>query len=268
MPNLTVLVDNEVSNSTLGRQHGLSIWIETGSSNVLFDTGQDELFLKNADILGVPITDTTHLVLSHGHYDHTGGVPDMLDIGTCPQVIVGPEAWVQRQSSHPIGIPWPQDILPHQSLSINHDIFHIEPSVAVINIGGTSDPESRHPGLQRLVNGQWEPDPFPDEQIIVMQTIKGLVVITGCTHCGLSALISRVKNVSGGRNIHALIGGLHLVSSTREDILESAQLLQDIDCIWVNHCTGSEAFALLRDTLGPKIEWAGAGFHTELPPLI
>lgn len=267
MPKLTVLIDNEASSPTLSTQRGLSIWIETDSSKMLFDTGQDGLFLANAQALGAPVADAAHVILSHGHYDHTGGVPALLGQGSRPQVIVGPDAWTMRRSSHTIGIPWPQESLGDLPLVVNRDTYRIQPGIAAVNIGGTHDAGDRHPQLQRRTDGRWEPDTFPDEQILVLHTVEGLVVITGCTHCGADALIRCVRHTAGDTPVYALIGGLHLGASPHGEILRTAEQLRDIGHFWVNHCTGSEAFGVLKSALGPQVEWAGAGFEATLPPL-
>jgi 7,8-dihydropterin-6-yl-methyl-4-(beta-D-ribofuranosyl)aminobenzene 5'-phosphate synthase len=94
------------------------------------------------------------------------------------------------------------------------------------------------------------------------------VVITGCTHCGVDALINFIKMIAGNTPIYALIGGLHLFEYTHEDIQAVAGKLRSIKHIWTNHCTGPKPFEKLREILGSQVEWAGAGFQTELPPLI
>lgn len=268
MPKLIVLIDNETLYPNLSIQHGLSIWLETGTSEILFDTGMDSTFMHNARALGVKVTTASHLVLSHGHYDHTGGVPSLLENGARPTLLIGPEAWTQRRSSHPIGIPWSQESLGDLPVIINRDTYNIEPGISAVNVGSTHDAALRHPQLQRFVDGHWEPDTFPDEQILMLKTTEGIVAITGCTHCGVDSLLYCMKNTAGDTPIYAIIGGLHLGKSSQEDILMVAEKLRDIKHVWVNHCTGSEAFRLLRNTLGSKVEWAGAGYRAELPPLI
>jgi 7,8-dihydropterin-6-yl-methyl-4-(beta-D-ribofuranosyl)aminobenzene 5'-phosphate synthase len=268
MLKLTVLIDNQISISDLSSQHGLSIWLESGESRILFDTGLDSMFMKNAQALDIEVITATHLLLSHGHYDHTGGVPELLNQGAHPTLVIGPEAWFQRKSTHPIGIRWCQEILEDLNVIINQNAYNIEPGIIAANIGSRPDAALRHLKLQRFVDGHWEPDTFPDEQILILQTTEGLVVITGCTHCGVDALINFIKMIAGNTPIYALIGGLHLFESTHEDIQAVAEKLRSIKHIWTNHCTGPKSFAKLQEILGPQIEWAGAGFHTELPPLI
>jgi len=268
MPKLTVLVDNQATIPGMSIQHGLSIWLESGASRILFDTGLDSIFMENALALDIQVTTATHLLLSHGHYDHTGGVPELLNQGAHPTLVIGPEAWNQRRSTHPIGINWSPEILGDLTVIINRNAYNIEPGIIAINIGSRSDVALKHLKLQRLVDGQWEPDTFPDEQILILRTTEGLVVITGCTHCGVDALISCVERSAGDTPIYAIIGGLHLFESTHESIMETAEKLRDIKHVWVNHCTGPKSFNKLREILGAQIEWAGAGFSAILPPLI
>lgn len=267
MPHIAVLIDNIATRPNLRSQHGLSIWIDAGDTKILFDTGINGLFLENAQTLEVPVGDVTHLVLSHGHYDHCGGVPFLLKTGVTPQVIIGPNAWVPRQSSHPIGIPWEKELLSDLSVVINEDTCEIGPQISVVNIGGISKGIARTPRLQRFVDGRWEPDIFPDEQMLMIRTTEGYVVVTGCTHCGTDVLIQYAKKIAGNIPIYALIGGLHLFESTPESINSMTKNLFDIKHLWVNHCTGLNALEMMKKVIGNKVEWAETGFHIEFPPL-
>jgi len=267
MPKITVLVDNETSDARLACQHGLSIWLETDRSRILFDTGQDGLFTRNARALDIPVETATHLVLSHGHYDHTGGVPSLIETGARPRVIIHADSWCRRRSihadgqAHPVGIPWRKELLSEHNLqvTVNRGIYCIEPGVYVISIGNFARLTARHPNLQRHIDGGWQPDTFPDEQILVLHTEHGLAVISGCTHSGIDTLLECVKAAIGDAPIYALLGGLHLGSVSEEGITRSAELLQDVRNVWVNRCTGGNACTALQGILGDSVQWMGAG---------
>lgn len=275
---LTVLIENTSNRPGLHSQHGLSLWIEAGDAAILVDSGQDAAFLSNSALLGVDLHRTDLLFLTHGHYDHTGGVPAVLSGGIRPRVVVHPRAWETRRSlrqgetPRDVGIPWPRELLTTSGLAVQEAATAVELLPGVWSTGTISNLTGHRtsPELQRARAGGWEPDMFPDEQALILRTVEGLVVVTGCCHTGVVNTLRMAQQVTGTDTIYALVGGLHLHRAPTADVAALAGSLAafGIPHLWVNHCTGSDAFTVLRKRLGPCVAWAGTGFRAELPPLL
>jgi len=278
MTTITVLVDNQVHHPDLQPQHGYSLWIETEGGNILLDTGQGDQVVQHADILGVPLPSAAWLVLTHGHYDHTGGVPAVLAAGARPQVAVQGRIWEPRRAvsddgtSRPIGIPWSPQLLTDAGLAVTTLTMATALLPGVWSTGSIPNLMRHRPlaRLQRQVAGDWVTDLFPDEQALVLTTDLGLVICTGCCHAGLVNTLLAAQYVTDVPQIYAVIGGLHLRESSPDDITAVAEALRPfrISHLWVSHCTGTHAYQLLRERLGPCIEWAGAGDRLTLPALV
>jgi 7,8-dihydropterin-6-yl-methyl-4-(beta-D-ribofuranosyl)aminobenzene 5'-phosphate synthase len=275
--NITILMENHAESPMLLKQHGLSIWLEIEKHRILFDTGQNGKYIENADFLGISIEEASHLFISHGHYDHTGGVPALFERGGKPVVIVHPGAWIPRRSlqdgdkhEKSIGVPWKRE-----SFGNNHDYLLVEESFQFLKgiwtTGSIYEFSLKQKGinknLQRFEKNQWITDYFPDEQALILDTVDGLLIVTGCTHTGIFQLLDCAVKITGKTGIYAVVGGLHLYGLEKDQVKKIAERLKDynIQHLWVNHCTGEKAFEILKEELDIDVKWAGGGFKAEIP---
>lgn len=272
---ITVLVDNTVIRSGLMGEHGLALWLDLGNTCVLFDTGQTGLLVRNAAELGLGLDAVDMIVLSHGHYDHTGGLAHVLRMVEAPVVLAyHPDALLDRRhrdrrGTRTIGMPGDS----RRALEGGN----VRPRVVTgpVAFGGGVNLTGEIPRLHpqevvdegfRLANEAQEADPFRDDQALWLETGEGPVVLLGCAHAGVINTLDYVLKMSGARRIAGLIGGLHLNAAADARIEWTMEQLQrfDIGRIFPMHCTGTRAVAALWSAFPGRCLPVGAGTTLEL----
>lgn len=258
---VVVLCDNESSRPDCGCEWGLSLAIDLGPASEgghglwLWDTGKTGLLLKNAAVLGVDVRTARGLALSHGHYDHTGGLAALLEAGFTGPVYGHAACARQRFADEkgrpkPIGPPRP---LP--ALAPTAPLTELAPGLTLV----TDIP--RLPGNFQAVQGfsldpgGLEPDSVPDDAFLVLDTARGPVVILGCCHSGLANSLAAAAERLGLARVHAVLGGLHLFQAGPEAVRQAAQALAEhgVERLLAGHCTGTDRLAALRALL-PGVE--------------
>jgi 7,8-dihydropterin-6-yl-methyl-4-(beta-D-ribofuranosyl)aminobenzene 5'-phosphate synthase len=273
---LIVLADNTAAGTGVLAEHGLSILVESGQHRVLFDTGQGLVLRANAAALGVSLAPLDALVLSHGHYDHTGGVEYALEAGAPRAVYVHPAGFAHkyaRRETLPlraIGIPegaeralWAVE----ERICWVHRPVEVVPGVwATGEIPRIHQEETDDGGPVFFLDelGR-DSDPLLDDQALVLETPAGLVVVAGCAHAGIVNTLDHVAGFTGGERIHGVIGGLHLgrASERRLNATAEAFARRGVAFLAPGHCTGSRALAFLRTRFPGLVHDLGAGTQLE-----
>lgn len=269
--NITILVDNEAG-AGLEAEHGFSIWVDTGDRRLLFDTGQGELLLANAAALNIDLAAADTVILSHGHYDHSGGLGPLLhhchsfDL-YCHPAAVHPRYAIRNHQAKSLQMPraamaaldrFPQEHLHwvQQSILLAPDIGLTGPILRETDFEDTGGPFF-------LDQAGHRPDPVDDDLALWIGTDSGLIVLVGCAHSGLINTLQQVKRQNPGQRIRAVIGGFHLVNADRRRMERTIQALrrmepeQIIPC----HCTGEEAVEQLRHAFGKHCRPGMAGMQ-------
>ena len=283
----TVLSDNRSSDSRLSTEHGLSILLETERHKILLDTGASDVFIQNAELLGVNLSDVDYVFISHGHSDHAGGLRYFLEHNRQAQVIVSPDAmsgmfFSKRGNLHSITTEWPE--IDENRLILIDQTCEIEEDIHVIAHIPQNHPMPK--GNQNLyvqdVNGDYIHDDFRHELALY---VDGLL-FTGCAHSGLENILTACPYP-----VNFVVGGFHLLdgqelpeqrepsssierpsrdgsrqSQSEEELQELAERLKEqypTTRFYTSHCTGDNVFEVMKGVMGKQLQPFCAGTINE-----
>jgi 7,8-dihydropterin-6-yl-methyl-4-(beta-D-ribofuranosyl)aminobenzene 5'-phosphate synthase len=263
---ITVLVENSVEPAELIAEHGLAFWIEADGRAVLFDTGQGYALPHNAAALRIDPRRAEAIALSHGHFDHTGGLPcvvDAVDAVDPVPVYAHPAAlepkYKRREdgSPRPIGMPEPARAALGRmggSVSIHTGPVDLVPGVWLTGEVPRDRPSSGERPDFFLDPAMTRPDRVLDDQSLVIDTAGGTVVVLGCTHAGVENTLEHVRRLRPGRRIRAVLGGMHLLHAAADEITAAVDYLAALEPDWIaaGHCTGRAAMRALDERFGDR----------------
>ncbi|AOY58193.1 MULTISPECIES: MBL fold metallo-hydrolase [Desulfococcus] len=269
---LTILCENSIG-VPLGviGEHGFSCHVETDSGEYLFDTGQGFGILSNALALGKDLRKIAAVMISHGHYDHTGGLPAVLKMRGDVPVHGHPGIFVERFYSvggkrRDIGIPYRRSWL--ESLGADFrlatDMTEVGPGVYLTGeIPRKTSFEKGDPHMfARTADGRTlDPDPIPDDLSMIVDSDAGLILVLGCAHAGMVNIIEHVMAETGRDRIYAVIGGTHLAFAGDAQFEETVRAIDRyrIDKVGVSHCTGLERASQLHARLKERFFFGCVG---------
>ncbi|MEI4983646.1 MBL fold metallo-hydrolase [Aeromonas caviae] len=269
MLTFSVLVDDDVHLPGCLPEKGLSLLLECDGLKVLFDSGRGRALRHNAEVMGVDLGSLTHVVLSHGHYDHVGGIGSLPVYSDPIPLIACPDVFNERGYFLPLLLRrynlyrLSGDLDPRQ-LATRGLLPHCsaEPvwlSERLVFLGSILRREQAKPSLLGYMvrGGRVEKDLISDDSALVYKSEQGLIVFIGCGHAGAENIIARAKEVCGDERIHAVIGGLHLKFSGPERAVALGAYLQEeaVERLFACHCSGSRKAGL------PRQHQIGAGFE-------
>jgi 7,8-dihydropterin-6-yl-methyl-4-(beta-D-ribofuranosyl)aminobenzene 5'-phosphate synthase len=249
---MTILVENHLSpHAAAGIQSraGLSILLDDGESRILFDSGPDDTFIHNAGLVNEPLTNLDAVVLSHGHYDHSGGITS-LSPGT--RIICHPGVLRERYA----GLRLPGKVIPLKKLSVTERFrgLNVEYSknqrvVAGRFIWSGEIPVENPKPWGYIDDKSATPDYVSDEGVLIWCSSRGLVIMTGCGHRGLENTVRHCINITGEKRVYALIGGFHLRAASPLKLIRLKAFLREIapEQVLGCHCTGRWGKLWLRN---------------------
>jgi 7,8-dihydropterin-6-yl-methyl-4-(beta-D-ribofuranosyl)aminobenzene 5'-phosphate synthase len=263
------LVDNVSNNKNLGCEHGLSLYIETAKHKLMFDLGASSLFIKNAEALGVDLKAIDTVILSHGHYDHGGGLQSFLNVNDDAVIYIKKEAFGEYYSERVSGTEY---VGLDKSLSQNSRIVFVDNDMILDDelklFSGVSIVDERFSPNKKLkvrIGMEYREDDFAHEQNLIVNSNGVKVLIAGCAHNGITNIIRKFIEIEGTDPDYA-IGGFHLSNpSSRKNEDETViyrvgnSLNKHNTKYYTCHCTGIEPYKKLKEILNNKVEYFAAG---------
>lgn len=269
-----VLVENTPGEELEG-EHGLSLWIRYGDTCLLLDTGQSELFWENGKKLGVPFEELKYSVLSHGHYDHSGGYGKLLeelpDLKVYGRYTADHRFYsLKEDRMKDIGIP--EKILEEHGdnfVFVKRDVM-IQPGVWLIGHHGEDlSDRGERTALFKEEAEYFVPDDFIHEQSLVLEEKEGLVICNSCSHAGMDRIVEEVLDIFPERRVLAVVGGFHLKGKNSMDTMAYSEeevtalgtrLLElGVEQVYTGHCTGNKAYEVLKKVLGERLHHLNTG---------
>ena len=259
----TILSDNRTNDCRLQTEHGLSILLETDKHRILLDTGASDVFIRNAERLGIDLGMVDYVFISHGHSDHAGGLRCFVEHNRQAKIIVSPDAvkgqfYSKRGNLHSITAEWPEEIkgrlIPVDNTCEIADDLHI-----IAHIPQTHPmPQGNKHLFIKNADGDYENDDFRHELALYTDGL----LFTGCAHSGLENILAACPYP-----VRTVVGGFHLLDGheTEEELTELAQRLTEAypeTRFYTSHCTGDRVYELMKSVMGEQLQFFRCGEET------
>lgn len=275
---ISILNENTAGKRGSLAEHGLSVLIEREGKRWLFDTGQTDVFIKNADLMGKPLTGLQGIILSHGHFDHCGGLEYLIKSyektgEKLPPVYVRKTAFQNKMAINSdlctyriIGIPWKRELLG-SAVCLTNRRQEIAPGIWVLGDIPYTPGLEKKPEQFFIDKGTEKiQDYMDDEQMLLIETKEGLCMIAGCCHPGILNCLEYVLKSFPNQKLHAVIAGMHLTGAPSGRIQNTINELgkREFNIIIPVHCTGIEAIGRMKAEFGRRCRLAETGMTIEI----
>ncbi len=258
---LQIMVDNKAKGKGIMSEHGLSLLLNLDGRLVLFDTGQGQVLGNNARTLGIDLRLIRSVILSHGHYDHSGGLVFWKDLYRAVDLYAHPDAFLERyvkdetKKIWECGIPFSPKHLEAFgfTLKLSREPQVLEPGVIISGEIPRIHPIP-YPNFCCDHCGEWQEDTIHDDQFLLVSTPMGWVLVLGCNHADLVNTIDYAHKLNRGEKIAAMIGGMHIIETSQEKLEEKAEILKNagIEVVIPLHCSGFPAMCVFKNKFKEK----------------
>ena len=256
---LWTLIENTTCASSLRAEHGLSLYLETDHHHILFDAGQSGAFADNAEQLGIDLSQVDLVILSHGHYDHGGGLSRFLAINDKAPIYLSRYAFEAHHNATDAYIGLNPALQSSDRLVFVDGNMALGKGLTLCSCNERSRPYPADPfGLTVAEDGVLVPDDFRHEQYLLIEEAEKTILISGCSHKGILNIVDWFRP-------DVLIGGFHFMkldpAGSGAAVLETAaqQMLQYPTCYYTGHCTGEAQFQFLKDRMGDRLQNLSTG---------
>lgn len=276
---IITLTDNTTLQNQLIAEHGLSVYIETDKHRILFDTGKSDVFIHNANTLHIDLKNVDTVVISHGHYDHLGGLIAFLELNNKARVYLKKEIFdyqylsVRNKTSKPIGYPEELRKFADRFIYVDKKMIELDEMIFFGEIDHYYPLPKGNKWLYKTNNVVKTSDDFRHELIFALNICSELYIFTGCAHNGALNMLKTVKNQFPNHNIKMIFGGLHLIdeneyveTETADEIAfignEINNIAPKIELI-TGHCTGKNAMEEIGKTMKNRFLSFYSGYQIE-----
>ncbi len=252
---ITVLAENTAINQDFGFEHGLSLFIETQGKRILFDFGQTDLFQKNAKKLNIDLKNIDFAILSHGHYDHGGGIPCFLRENNEASLFINENAFGDYYNGTEKYIGLDKSIQGNQRFVFTKDKYPMSENICLYSCNNLEKVQETNPfGLKKMTENRFTDDDFLHEQYLLIEEKGKKFLFSGCSHKGLLNIMEWFKP-------DYFIGGFHFSKIENErELSEIAQKLLSRNTKYLTcHCTGIKQYEALKAIMGDKLDYLSAG---------
>lgn len=268
---LSLIVENKTYDGDIQAEHGLSLLIETEEKTILFDAGESDMLIKNAEAMDIDLKEVDFAVLSHGHNDHSGGFPAFHKINPKANIYIQENALKEsfeadkdgKPTGLNIGIPW----TPIERTTLDASLRYTKEPVYItdnIVISGCIPEETREYHTERFfekVGDEYQADKMEHEQFLIIKEKGQLYIFNGCCHNGVVPVVEYAKELFPNEEIKLIFGGFHLYNSAHDSLLNEVNRITDLGSeLYIPvHCTGLKAIHRMMDVLDDRCIIMNAG---------
>ena len=262
---ITALMENTGDTEKVRVEHGLSIYVETDRHRILFDSGQSDAFLDNARTLGIDLADVDIAVMSHGHFDHTGGLKAFLEVNKTAVVYMQCGAFIPHYN--PVGkyIGVDQELKENPRIHFVKDRIDIDDEVKIESYHGRRIYLGiRSYGMTEEIDGARTADQFLHEQYLIVTENDKKVLLSGCSHRGIYNIVQWAAD----EHVQTLVGGFHFMKLEPEQFGEmddtAKKLMEYPITYYTCHCTGLEQYRYMKQIMGDQLQYLESGQSIEV----